>query len=148
MLAYCKLQAELISRPELSIPVLPLPTFDHLPTLLQSHLAAISGSPRVQNPVTTPFQLLQHCTVTPPMLQQTAFLLTDSFDSIGRLAEGCCQVLNSASQSNSSPSFDGYIAGSHGGEDTTEKLKRLRDIVDAKGWENMVVFWQKEWALE
>lgn len=147
MLAYCKLQAELASRPELSVPILPLPRLEALPTLLKSHLAAISG-PTVQTAMPTSFELLQHCTAMPPLRQQTTFLLSDTFQSIRELAEGCCSILNSDADFSSSSSFEGLNPSSEGGEDAREKLKRLKDMIDAKEWEDIVVFWQKEWTVE
>jgi hypothetical protein len=148
MLAYCKLQAELASRPELSVPILPLPKLEALPALLKSHLAAISGQPTVQTAVPTSFELLQYCTAMPPLRQQTTLLLSDTFQSIGELAEGCCSILNSGAGFSSSSSFEAFNPSSEGGEDAREKLRRLKDMIDAKEWEDIVVFWQKEWTVE
>lgn len=148
MLAYCKLQAETVSRPELSIPILPLSTLDGLPALLESHLSTAASPTRVPSPVATPFQMLQHCTTTPPLCQQTAFLLSDSFGSLRELVEGCCAVLDPAQELNSSSSFTEPSLRSNGGGDAREKLKRLKDLVGDQEWENLVVFWQQEWAME
>lgn len=148
MLAYCKLQAELISHTDLNVPILPLPTLEALPAFLQSQLAAIAGPIRVQPPVTTPFHLLQHCTAAPPLRRDTAFLLSDTFENVKDLAEGCCMVLSSAPEFSSSSSFEEPISGSESEEDARKKLKQLRDLIDTNEWENLVVFWQKEWAME
>lgn len=148
MFAYCKLQAGLTSQTELSIPILPLPTLEALPSLLQRYLAAISGPPRKQHPVTTPFELLQHCTVSPPLREQTAFLLSDSFESIRELAEGCCMIHTSATERSSSPPSNSPIFGSNVKEDAVDKLNMLGNMIDPQEWENMAVFWQEEWAIE
>lgn len=57
-------------------------------------------------------------------------------------------ILNSAPDLSSSSSSEEPISGSENEEGAMDKLKRLRNIVGAKEWEDIMVFWQKEWAAE
>lgn len=82
------------------------------------------------------------------MRQQTAFLLSDSFDSIAELAEDCCTFLTCAPEFDCSSSPEATMFNHGVEENAFDKLKRLRNLVDRQEWENMIVLWQEEWTVE
>ena len=174
VIAWTKLQAELTNRPNIAyIPILPLTALDKLPQLLQKHVAALnSPSHPLPKQSAKTFDLLQHCTSTPPMDQQTAYCLSDIFVNVAELAAACTGV-SSAPQS-SSPSARAAArasieANSHfpandmlddpatwtsqnvssapGDDNGRMKLKQLRDLVGQKQCTEVVDFWKEEWLI-
>lgn len=158
--AYSKLQAEMINHAEIPhAPILPLAKLDGLSVLLRKHVANLSRIQPKQHASATQLDLLQLCTASPPMSQQTAYILSDLFPSLRDLATACTSVTSAPNSSSpsaraaSSQTNDFYDLGLSMGPQSSDstannKLKRLRDLVGDQECRDVVDFWKEEFVLE
>lgn len=158
--AYTKLQAEMMNHREIPhVPILPLANIDNLSQLLRKHTSNLSRPPPKQKPAATSFELLQLCTASPPMSQQTAFILSDLFTNLKELATTCSAVTSAPNSSSpSARAASSLVSGvydlglgmstqdSH--STATSKLKRLRDLVGEQECREIVDFWKEEWTVD
>ena len=161
MLAYSKLQAEMMNHTEIPyIPILPLCTLEGLPQLLNKHATNLTRTPPTQKPAATSFELLKLCTANPPMSEQTAYILSDLFVDLRDLAMTCLAV--TSAPNSSSPSARAAVSSQANGVydlglemstqesdiTATGKLKRLRDLVGEQKFRDIVDFWKEEWIVD
>ncbi|KAK3675696.1 hypothetical protein LTR78_004337 [Recurvomyces mirabilis] len=171
MLACSKLQAVLIdhygSIPY--IPIIPVPTLASLPEQVKKYVFNLTRPQRIaaQPPLPSPFTLLQHCTTSPPMPQQTAYYLSDLFANLKDLASACSSITsapNSSSPSARTAGTNRMLSSqdrNHGeifdadenmpiSSESTEhaKLKQLRDLVGEQQCRAIVDFWQEEYVMD
>jgi hypothetical protein len=158
--AYSQLQAELINRPEIpTIPILPLSRIETVVDSLKRHITALSRSRVSNSSAATPFDLLQLCTASPPMSQQSAFILTDLFTDLRDLAMTCSASTSAPNSSSPSiraassqttsipdPSVTPQVRPSPAS--ATCKLKKLRSLVGDQECQDIIDFWKEEWTLE
>ncbi|KAK4565493.1 hypothetical protein LTR86_004110 [Recurvomyces mirabilis] len=171
MLAYAKLQAVLVdhygSIPY--IPIIPVPTLANLPEQVKNYVVNFTRPRRItaQPPLPSPFTLLQHCTTSPPMPQQTAYYLSDLFVNLKDLASACSSITSAPSSSspsaraagansmlssqdrNQAEMYDAYGNMPTSSESTEHaKLKQLRDLLGEQQCRAIVDFWQEEYVMD
>lgn len=150
--AYSTLQSTLFAEHEIpTIPILPLAKVKGLADVLSTFVAALEGpSLPLPTPKTMPFDLLQLCTVEPPMDRQTAFLTTDVFPNLRELAAACVTTL--PSQSFDSPGLNLHSLGpaqSSGNMRENEgRLDALHRLVGPEQAGYMMEFWTEEFVAE
>ncbi|KAK4890597.1 hypothetical protein LTR27_010759 [Elasticomyces elasticus] len=160
MYAYTSLQAILVDRSDIPyIPILPLANLEGLSNLLHRHSSSTARPLQIKAPLKPPgpLDMLKLCTSNPPMVQHTAYVLSDLFDNLHDLAETCTDV--SSPPASSSPSARA-AAGCTSSQDTEMldahvpdvggygKLKRLRDLIGEQQCAELIDFWRDEWTVE
>lgn len=169
--AYATLQSLLLDQESgiPYLPILPVATLDHLPHLVRDHVKNLTHHPtlaRAHNPTTpaaTALDLLTLCTARSgqPMLQHTAYVLSDLFPNLASLSEACCTRMTSAPNS-SSPSARAAGGDSHHQvllmRDQTHgpefprasvgPMEILRDLVGAGECTEILDWWNNEWVMD
>ncbi|KAK5108851.1 hypothetical protein LTR62_007741 [Meristemomyces frigidus] len=163
--AYAKLQATLLDHSG-SVPYIPIILVAHLfnlPEVLRKHVSALTRPPLpLQDQPTSPFKLLHHCTMAPPMTQRTAYYISDLFVNLRELAWACSSVSSVPNSSSPSARAAGARDGLLSSQDTlmldtralmpelaaASKLKQLRDLVGEEQCRAVVEFWREEYVLQ
>lgn len=160
--AHSMFQVEMVKHAEIPhLSMLLLCKMDGIQQLLQKHITNLSRTIPTPKPFATPLDLLQHCTATQPMSQQTAYILSDLFPSIDELATACSSVTSAPNSSSPSARVAGGSSqatdiGDIGLGMSTQwsdsnaagKLKTLRDLVGDRECRDIVDFWKEEWTVD
>ncbi|KAK5674760.1 hypothetical protein LTS10_012496 [Elasticomyces elasticus] len=160
MYAYTSLQAILVDRSDIPyVLTLPLANLEGLSNLLHRHSSSTARPLQIKAPTKPPgpLDMLKLCTSNPPMVQHTAYVLSDLFENLQDLAETCTDIsFPPASSSPSARAAAGYTSS----QDTemldahnpdmggSGKLKRLRDLVGEQQCAELIDFWRDEWTVE
>lgn len=161
ILAYTKLQVELMDHAFPNISVLPLAKLSCLPDLIKNHIAALTMPPPVKPQQSDIYPLLSTCALNN---QQSAFILSDTFCSLKEIAEASLAEMDTAQDSSSPTAIaafaDGVLsqmAGDWAGDVTMSsdhasgnvfKLKMLQSLVGEQEKENLMEFWRQECSLD
>ncbi|KAI4719110.1 hypothetical protein E4T48_04645 [Aureobasidium sp. EXF-10727] len=143
--SYSRLQAELMTRPELTwVPILPLAKLDGIVELVKTHVQAISRPKPKPSSAVRPLDMLAHCSPDRPLPPLAVNLASDVFSSLKHV---CQDAL--AHQRNSSNQDSGEIASSDDSLQSHESpFSVLAEQLNKDIVESMIEFWTGDWALD
>lgn len=149
--AYVRLEVELFNLTDLPhIPILPLAKVEGLRHLLISHAQGMSRPVRESARQVTAGELLEYCTLDPPLSPLAVNLVTDVFSSLAELAAEATAIRRGDASTSLSSELNALQSSDGGSLDdlVCPGLAELKAQLDPDVVKAMVEFWEEEWAAK